>query len=178
MVGSIDDVELMDLVRIYCSYRVVKMLIAHLPLLDVRCEHAGTVHSDLCSMSSTTMHHTPCMRNWPNHTDRCALAIFIIFVGSSFEGLLSSCIIHSPHPDPPAAAMEPLNENFSPTAGCVWAQGSSVVSTLATLNLSGVTWSDATLKLFHRVRKTLGLQKHEAAYWVYDFKEEVEVIVA
>ena len=49
--------------------------------------------------------------------------------------------------------------------------------TLATLDLSGMIWSDATQKLFHQSKKALGLQKHKAAYWAYDFKEEVEEIV-
>ena len=50
--------------------------------------------------------------------------------------------------------------------------------TLATLDLSGMIWSDATQKLFHQSKKALGLQRHKAAYWAYDFKEEVEEIVA
>ena len=49
---------------------------------------------------------------------------------------------------------------------------------LATLDLSSMTWSDATQKLFHQGRMALGFQRCKMAYWAYDFKEEVEEIVA
>ena len=48
--------------------------------------------------------------------------------------------------------------------------------TLATLDLSGMTWSDATQKLFHSARMALGFQKHKMAYWAYDFKEMEEIV--
>lgn len=50
--------------------------------------------------------------------------------------------------------------------------------TLATLDLSSMTWSDATQKLFHQAKTALGFQKRKTAYWAYDFMEEVEEIVA
>ena len=49
--------------------------------------------------------------------------------------------------------------------------------TLATLDLSSMTWSDPIQKLFHQARMALGFQKNKMAYWAYDFKEEVEEIV-
>ena len=53
-----------------------------------------------------------------------------------------------------------------------------LASTLAALDLSGLNWSDASRRLYCQAKKTVGLQKHKAAYWVYDHKAEVEVIVA
>ena len=50
--------------------------------------------------------------------------------------------------------------------------------TLAILDLSSMTWSDATQKLFHQARLALGFQKHKMAYWAYDFKGEVDEIEA
>ena len=41
-----------------------------------------------------------------------------------------------------------------------------------------MTWSDATQKLFHLARMALGFQKQKMVYWAYDFKEEVQEIVA
>ena len=41
-----------------------------------------------------------------------------------------------------------------------------------------MTLSDATQKLFDSARMALGFQKHKMVYWTYDFKEEVEEIVA
>ena len=52
-----------------------------------------------------------------------------------------------------------------------------LAGTLATLNLSGMNWLDGTQQLYCQAKETMGVQKHKAAYWVYDNKE-VEPIVA
>ena len=83
-----------------------------------------------------------------------------------------------PHirPDLYAAEEETLCENLSLTVGCVWAQGPSVGKDSGHLDLSGMTWSEATQKLFHQARMALGFQKHKMAYWAYDFKEVEEIV--
>ena len=75
-----------------------------------------------------------------------------------------------------AAEEETLCENLSLTVGCVWAQGPSVGKDSGHLDLSGMTWSEATQKLFHQARMALGFQKHKMAYWAYDFKEVEEIV--
>ena len=43
-------------------------------------------------------------------------------------------------------------------------KGPQLARTLATLDLSGMTWLDATQKLFHQAKMVLGFQKRKTAY--------------
>ena len=79
--------------------------------------------------------------------------------------------------EPPEMKAQKAPRNTKPQLSVKGSQ-EQLADAMSTLSLTGLGWKDGSKAIYDASRPVVGTGKRKARYWVYDYKEEVDRIVA